>query len=130
MKRSTGIAVGIATSLALGLGTAAYAHQGEMGDGAHARGGMQHGMHGGMGHGAAHQLMTPEERTALRELINTRLFKGSTAAITGEQLHALAETDFAVLQKELMARKLRCRVFTSTVPVRAARWMTSNDQRP
>ena len=77
MKRSTSIAVGIATSLALGLATAAYAHQGEMGAGAHAKGGMHHDMDGGIGHGAMargngghgarNQLMTPEERTATRE---------------------------------------------------------------
>ena len=85
MKRSTRIAVGIATSLTFGLGTAVYAHQGEPGAGAHAeggmqqgmKGGMQHSMKGGMGHGAkghaagdrgaSNQMMTPEERTALRE---------------------------------------------------------------
>ena len=52
MKRSSKIAIGIAASLTLGLGTAVYAHDGEMGAGAHGKGGMQHGMHAAKGHGA------------------------------------------------------------------------------
>ena len=52
MKRSSRIAVGIVASLTLGLGTAVYAHQGEMGAGGHAKGAMQHSMKGGMQHGA------------------------------------------------------------------------------
>jgi hypothetical protein len=85
MKRSSKIAVGIAAALTLGLGTAVNAHQGGPGAGAHAKGGMQQGMKGGMQHsmkggmghgaaghgagdrGAANQMMTPDERTALRE---------------------------------------------------------------
>ena len=78
MKRSHRIAVGIAAALGLGLGAAAViAHPGQMGEGMgpqmksgmHARGGMGHGPMGqaGAGMGAAQSLMTPEERTALRE---------------------------------------------------------------
>ena len=52
MKRSSKIAIGIAASLTLGLGTAVYAHEGEMGAGAHGKGGMQHGMHAAKGNGA------------------------------------------------------------------------------
>ena len=52
MKRSSKIAIGIVASLTLGLGSAAYAHQGETGDGAHGKGGMQHGMQGATGHSA------------------------------------------------------------------------------
>ena len=54
MKRSSRIAVGIAASLALGLGTAVYAHQGEMGARTDGKGGMQHAMKGG-GHGGQEQ---------------------------------------------------------------------------
>ena len=97
MKRSTGIAVGIATSLALGLGTAAYAHQGEKGDGAHARGGMQHGMKGGMGHGAANQLMTPEERTALREQMRNA---------TPDERSKMADATHAKMQARALERGL------------------------
>lgn len=75
----------IAASLGLALASAVQAHPGDRGAGAeqHMKGGMHHGMKGGAhgkgagmghgamggagGHGAAQQLMTPEERTALRE---------------------------------------------------------------
>jgi hypothetical protein len=91
MRQSYKLAAGVVASLALGIAVAtAYADPGQMRDGAeHGKGGMQHdmkdGMHhgkGGMphgahdardsakGHGAAEhgaRLMTPEERTALRE---------------------------------------------------------------
>lgn len=87
MKRLHKIATGIALSLSLGLATSVFAHPGQMGGGmgqgmqhgaqaGQGHGGMQHGMKGRMGHGAegrgtgpqaAQQLMTPEERTALRE---------------------------------------------------------------
>ena len=56
MKRTSKIAVGIAASLALGFGTAVYAHQGETGAGTDGNGGKQHAMkgkdHSGQGHGA------------------------------------------------------------------------------
>jgi hypothetical protein len=79
--------VGIVASLGLGIAVAAYAQPGQMGGGMgpHMQGGMQHGAMAGMQHGAqggtghgpmgagaagpgaGQQLMTPEERTALRE---------------------------------------------------------------
>lgn len=79
MKQSYKFAAGVVASLGLGIAVAtAYAHPGQMGDGMGphsnsgmhqgAKGGMQHGgMGGGAGQGAGHQLMTPEERTALQE---------------------------------------------------------------
>lgn len=80
MKRSHKIATGIALSLSLGLAASVFAHPGQssggMGQGmqhgaqaGQGHGGMQHGMKDGIKHGAqaAQQLMTPEERTALRE---------------------------------------------------------------
>jgi hypothetical protein len=92
--------ISIGTTLSLGLAaTAVSAHPNQMGDGMQhgTRSGEQHGMHGGMGqgmrggkwhgnnegkgtHGARHgerspqaaqQLMTPEERTAMREKMRT-----------------------------------------------------------
>ncbi|MEX2198106.1 MAG: hypothetical protein WD886_04800 [Burkholderiales bacterium] len=61
-------------------------------------GGMQHGQMGGMGHGAmgagpaaAQQLMTPEERTALREKMQN--------AKSAEERRALAEANRAEMEK-------------------------------
>ena len=83
MKRSSRIAVGIAASVSLGLAAAAFAHPGSFGPGAglHAKAGMHQGMKGGTGpgatghgpgqRGAANQLMTPEERTALRDKMHS-----------------------------------------------------------
>jgi hypothetical protein len=79
MKQSHKFAVGVVASLGLGIAiAAAYAQPGPMGgEMGHGKGGMQHGMKGGMGPAAmqggfagpaaAQQLMTPEERTALQE---------------------------------------------------------------
>jgi len=87
MKPTYKLAAGVIASLGLGIAvTTAYAHPGQMGGGMgpQSKGGMQHGAQGGMqhgaqsgmshggmgggtGHGAGQQLMTPEERTALRE---------------------------------------------------------------
>jgi hypothetical protein len=74
MKSSQKWIIGIGASLSLAA-AAVYAHPGQMGGATET--GMQHGMSGGMGHGAmghgtsapqaARQLMTPEERTALQE---------------------------------------------------------------
>jgi hypothetical protein len=99
MKRSTKIAVGIAAALTLGLGTAVNAHQGGPGAGAQSKGGMQHSMKGGMGHGAkghgagnrgaANQLMTPEERTALQEKMRNA---------TPEERQKIAEATHAQMQ--------------------------------
>jgi hypothetical protein len=104
MKRSHKIAVGIAAALGLGLGAAAViAQPGQMGGGMgmHAKGDMQHGAQGGMGHAAmsaeghgpaaAQQLMTPEERQALREKMHN--------AATPEERQKLAETTRAEMQK-------------------------------
>lgn len=96
MKRSHRIAIGIATSLGVGIGAAtAFAHPGQMG------GGMgMHGM-GGMGHGpmgagpaaqmGGHQLMTPEEQTALQEKMRN--------AKTAEERQKIAEANRAEMQK-------------------------------
>ena len=87
MKRSHKTAAGIVAALSLGVAAAAFAQPGPMGDGKGPQGkaGMQHGTMGGMQHGAmggmqhgvmghasagmgaAHSLMTPEERTALQQ---------------------------------------------------------------
>jgi hypothetical protein len=111
MKRSHKITAGIVASLTLGLAAAAFAQQGPMGPGTgpHAQGGMQQGMQGGtqhgmrggmgpgaMGHGAAamgagHALMTPEERTALREQMHN--------AATPEERQKIAEATRAEMQK-------------------------------
>ena len=81
MKQSHKLAA-IAAALGLGVAVAAYAHPGQTGGGMGQHGGMQHkegmehgakgsmehrGMGGGAEHGAGQQLMTPEERTTLRE---------------------------------------------------------------
>jgi hypothetical protein len=85
MKQSHKFAAVVA--LGLGLAVSAYANPEQMGGGMGpqmkggmqhgAKNGMQHGMNGGMehggmgggaaGHSAGQQLITPEERTALRE---------------------------------------------------------------
>lgn len=103
MKRWSKIAVGIAAALTLGVGTAVNAHQGGPGAGAHAKGGMQQGMKGGMGHGAtghgvggpgaANQLMTPEERTALQEKMRnaTPEERQKIAEATHTQMQARAQ---------------------------------------
>jgi hypothetical protein len=52
---------------------------------------MQHGMKGGMGPGAGHALMTPEERTALQEKMRN--------AKTPEERQKLAEATRTEMQK-------------------------------
>jgi hypothetical protein len=124
MKRTHKIAAGIAASVSLGLAAAVFAQQGPMGGtGPHAQGGMQHGMKGGMQHGGAqagaqhgmkggmgpgatghgpagqaagHGLMTPEERTALREKMRN--------AATPEERQKIAEATRAEMQKRAQER--------------------------
>jgi len=104
MKRSSKLAVGVVAALGLGLAVAAVsANPGQMGSGTgpHAKGGMQHGMKGGMGpgatghgpagQGAGHVLMTPEERTALQEKMRN--------AKTPEERQKLAEATRTEIQK-------------------------------
>ena len=104
MKRSHKIALGVAAALGLGFGAATVIAQPGHAGGAmemHAKGGMQHGAQGGMGHAAmsaeghgpaaAQQLMTPEERQALREKMHN--------AATPEERQKLAETARAEMQK-------------------------------
>jgi hypothetical protein len=110
MKQSHKYAAGVVASLGLGLAIAtAFAHPGQMGDGAQhgVKGGMQHGMkggmqhggkggmgHGGMGggqHGAGQQLMTPEERTALQDKMRN--------AKTPEERQQIAAATRAEMQK-------------------------------
>jgi hypothetical protein len=56
------------------------------------KGGMQHGgMSGGAGHGAGQQLMTPEERTALREKMRN--------AKSPEERQQIAAANRAEMQK-------------------------------
>ncbi|MGZ8230089.1 MAG: hypothetical protein ACXW2A_09695 [Burkholderiales bacterium] len=107
MKRSSKFAVGIATSLTLGLAAAAYAHPGPTGGGPgpHAKAGMHHAMKGGMGpgatghgpgqRGAASQLMTPEERTALREKMRSA---------TPEERQQIAQATHTEMQKRAKAK--------------------------
>ena len=96
MKRSHKWIVGIGMSLGLGIAAAAvYAHPGQMG------GGMGPGMMGGMGPRAmgagfagpqaGQQLMTPEERTAMRDKMRN--------AATPEERQKLAEATHAEMQK-------------------------------
>ena len=93
MKRTSKIAVGVVASLGLGLAVAtAYAHSGPMG------GGMGPGGMGGMKQGAncdhkmiGQQLMSPEERTALKEKMRS--------AATPEERQKLAEATHAEMQK-------------------------------
>jgi uncharacterized protein involved in copper resistance len=100
MKFSRKIAIGAAAALGLAAGVA-IAHPGQMGGamGKHGQmGGMQHGQMGGMGHGAmgagptaAQQLMTPEERAALREKMQN--------AKSAEERRTLAEANRAEMEK-------------------------------
>ncbi|MBI3041793.1 MAG: hypothetical protein HYY78_03100 [Betaproteobacteria bacterium] len=112
MKQSHKFAVGVVASLGLGIAVAAaYANPGQMGGGMgpqskggmhqSARGELQHGVQGGMGHGpmgagaaghgAGAQLMTPEERTALREKMRN--------AATPEERQKIAEATRTEMQK-------------------------------
>ncbi len=111
MKQSYKLAAGVVASLGLGIAVAAaYAYPGQMGGGTeqHMKGGMQHGaqdgmqhgakggtqhgeMGGGAGHDAGQQLMTPEERTALREKMRN--------AKTPEERQKLAEATRTEMQK-------------------------------
>ena len=123
MKPTYKFAAGVITSIGLGIARAtAYAHPGQMGGGLgpqskggmqhgtqggmqHGKGGMQHGSHGGMqnsgmsgcaqGHGAGQQLMTPEERTALRERMRNA---------TPEERQQIATTTHAEMQKRAQAK--------------------------
>jgi len=104
MKRSHKWIVGIGTSLSLGIAaTAVYAQPGQMGGGMRPqmKGGMQSGMQGGVGPGAmgrgaagpqaAQQLMTPEERTAIRDKMRN--------AATPEERQKLSEANHAEMQQ-------------------------------
>ena len=95
MKRSHKTAAGIAAALSLGIAAAAFAQPGEMGDGngSHHKAGMQHGMMGGMEHGkmGGRSLMTPEERTALREKMRN--------AKTPEERHKIGQATHEEMQK-------------------------------
>jgi hypothetical protein len=111
MKQSHKFAMGIVASLGLGIAVAAYAQPGQMGGGmgSHMQGGMQHGAMAGMQHGAqggtghgpmgagaagpgaGQQLMTPEERTALREKMRN--------AATPEERQKIATENRAEMQK-------------------------------
>lgn len=105
MKQSHKLAA-IAAALGMGVAVAAYAHPGQTGGGMAQHGGMQHkegmehgargGMeHRGMGgsaeHGAGHQLMTPEERTALRQKMRN--------AGTPEERQKIAEATRTEMQR-------------------------------
>ncbi len=104
MKRSHKWIVGIGTTLSLGIAAAAvYAQPGQMGGGMgpQMKGGMQGGMQGGAGPGAmgrgaagpqaAQQLMTPEERTAIRDKMRN--------AATPEERQKLSEANHAEMQQ-------------------------------
>jgi Spy/CpxP family protein refolding chaperone len=103
MKQSHKFAAGVVASLGLGIAVAvAYAQPGPMGGGMeHGKGGMQHGMKGGMGPGAmnggpagpaaAQQLMTPEERTAIIEKMRN--------AKTPEERQQIVAANQAEMQK-------------------------------
>ena len=117
MKQSYKFAAGVVASLGLGIAVAtSYASPGQMGGGMGPQGGAQHGAKGGMhhraqgdtqhgmhgaqqsgarghgaeGHGAGAQLMTPEERTALREKMRSA---------TPEERQQIAATTRAEMQK-------------------------------
>lgn len=105
MKRSYKTVSAVVLSLGLGFGVAAYAEQGQMGSGMGPgmRDGMQHDIKGGMGHGGmtggaegrmpGHQLMTPEERTALRDKMRnaTPEERQKLAAATHAEMHKRAQ---------------------------------------
>ena len=96
-------------ALGLGLAATAYSASEQMGAGMGPQDGMQHGAtgemqhgmkggmkHGGMGggaagHGAGQQLMTPEERTAMREKMRS--------AKTPEERQQIAAANHAEMQK-------------------------------
>jgi hypothetical protein len=109
MKQSHKLAAGIAAALGLGIAVAASAQPGQMRGGMEhgAQSGMQHGMTGGMGHGrmgggtatghgAGQPLMTPEERTALRERMRN--------AGTPEERQRIAAETRAEMQKRAAER--------------------------
>ncbi len=100
MKNSYKVATGVAAALSLGLAAVAFAHPGSMGGGT--GGGTGPGMRGGMGQGtmmhggpagaaAGQQLMTPEERTAMREKMRS--------AQTTEERQKLAEANHAEMER-------------------------------
>lgn len=124
MKQSHKFAAGVVAALGLGIAAAAYAHPGQMGGGMgpHMMGGMQHGAQGGMqhgaqdgmqhgrkggmqggmgggaGHGAGQQLMTPDERTAMREKMRN--------AATPEERQKIVEANRAEIQKRAKERDI------------------------
>jgi hypothetical protein len=117
MNKLNKIAIAVAISVTAGLAATAYAHQGEgRGMGPGAQGGQHQGMQGGItGHGqmqgmgggrgegcdagknagnrpqAGQQLMTPEERTAMREKMRS--------AKTPEERQQIALANRAEMQK-------------------------------
>lgn len=111
MKQSHKLAASIVAALSFGIAVAAYAHPGQVGGGMGPQGGMQHGTkgsmeHGGMssggaGHGAGQQLMTPEERTALREKMRK--------AGTPEERHKIAEATRTEMRKRAQEKGITLR---------------------
>jgi hypothetical protein len=109
MKRIRKIAVGVIAASAMGAGTVAHAHPVQTGTEQHAMRGMQHGAESGMPHDmkesigrgtmmmhgrggpGGQQLMTPEERTALREKMRN--------AATPEERQQIAAATRAEMQK-------------------------------
>jgi hypothetical protein len=105
MKHSHKISTGLIAAASLMITAAVYAHPGEMGSGMGEAGAghpmMGAGMGMGMGHGAmgkgpagpgaARQLMTPEERTAMREKMHS--------AKTPEERQSLAAANHAEMQR-------------------------------
>ena len=61
-------------------------------------------------------------------LVNDQLFKGSAGTLTEEQMRLRTGEDLATLEERALALRLRLRTFTTTVPVRAARWLTTKEQ--
>ena len=103
MKKHLYTALGAIATLGIVLGaSAAFAHQGGMAGGMGQHGSMSGGMHGGgmdSMHGggmAGQQLMTPQERDALREKM--------AAAKTPEERQALAATTRADMEKRAKER--------------------------
>lgn len=103
MKTFNKVAAGIALTAALGLAVTAFAHPDQPGWGWGMGYGMHHGyggqggygpgamMQGGQGPQAAFQLMTPEERTALRDKMR--------AAKTPEERQQIAAANHAEMLK-------------------------------